>query len=452
MHVVADLQLHSRFSRAVSPAMTIATIALWAKRKGIGLVATGDWTHPQWFREIEQQLEETGNGLLRLKQPAESGLPLFLLATEVSCIYSQGGKVRRIHTLLWVPTLAAARKINIELTRRGCNLLSDGRPIIGLTSIQVAELVFSIEPEALIIPAHAWTPWFSVYGRLGGFDRITDAFGGFAKKIYAVETGLSSNPAMNWRIAELDSRAIVSFSDAHSGPKLGREATVFRFPGGDVSYRALYEAIRSGAAPVPGRPGIAYTLEFYPEEGKYHYTGHRACHVRQTPDETRRKGATCPVCGKPLTIGVMHRVDELAGRTEQEVQQVALPGRTGDIDVVMYGSNAFPKRPPFAMLVPLMEIVAEAIGSPVSSPKVQVLYMRLINEVGNEFFVLVSAAADDIAKVAGEQVAMGVKRVRQGKLVIEPGYDGVFGMVKIREKDGSGMAGNAQEQLTLLTE
>ena len=405
--------------------------------------------HPQWFREIEQLLTETGNGLFRLKQPAEDGLPLFLLATEVSCIYSQAGKVRRVHTLIWVPTIAAARKISKEMTRRGCNLLSDGRPIVGLTSIQIAELVFAIEPKALIIPAHAWTPWFSVYGSLGGFNSIDDAFGEYAKNIYAIETGLSSNPMMNWRIKELDSRAIVSFSDAHSGPKLGREATVFSFPDGNVSYDAIYEAVRDGAAPAQGRPGISYTLEFYPEEGKYHYTGHRACQVRQTPDETRLKGATCPVCGKPLTVGVMHRIDDLAGRTEEEVQGFVLPSGTNGVEVMMYGSKTFPRRPPFAMLVPLMEIIAEAIGSPVTSPRVQLPYTRLTNEIGSEFFVLLSAKLADIAKIAGERVATGIACVRQGKLVIDPGYDGVFGVVKIWADGGAALVSGGKEQLVL---
>ncbi len=284
MHIIADLQLHSKYARAVSKEMTIPNIALWAKRKGIGLVATGDWTHPLWMREIKANLEEVGNGLLQLKHAefpsknfdpdfsfprekspsdigsmgrsqSESGQnfswspraeldPLFLLATEVSCIYSQNGKVRRVHTLIWVPSLASADKISKEMTRQGCNLMSDGRPIVGLTSIQVAELVFTIEPKALIIPAHAWTPWFSVYGSLGGFDSLEEAFGPFAKNIYAIETGLSSNPAMNWRIKELDHRSIVSFSDAHSGPKLGREATVFDVP--ELNYEAIYMAIKGG--------------------------------------------------------------------------------------------------------------------------------------------------------------------------------------------------------------
>jgi PHP family Zn ribbon phosphoesterase len=356
MQVIADLQLHSKYSRAVSPQMVIPQIYAWAKRKGIGLVATGDWTHPLWMKEIKENLEEMGNGLLRLRteianknlDPARAGQnfvrspyadPLFLLATEVSCIYSQGGKGRRIHTLIWVPSLASADAINKEMTRQGCNLLSDGRPIIGLTSIQVAELVLTIEPKALIIPAHAWTPWFSVYGFMSGFTSIGEAFGPYAKHIYAVETGLSSNPAMNWRIKELDNRAIVSFSDAHSGPKIGREATVFELP--ELSYTHIRAAImRPHLLNTESRivntdkkqkknqdsafsihdSRIAYTIEFYPEEGKYHWSGHRACNIRWGPKEIEKKGTVCPVCGKPLTQGVEQRVGELAGRSEEELK------------------------------------------------------------------------------------------------------------------------------------
>lgn len=446
--IIADLQLHSRFSRAVSPAMTIPNIALWAKRKGIGLVATGDWTHPQWFREIERDLEEIGNGLLRLKGD-NPGAPLFLLATEVSCIYSQGGRVRRVHTLIWVPSIDAARKISLEMTKRGCNLMSDGRPIVGLTSMQIAELVFAIEPKALIIPAHAWTPWFSVYGSLGGFDSIEEAFGPYAKHIYAIETGLSSNPMMNWRIPELDTRSIVSFSDAHSGAKLGREATIFEIPEGQLSYDTIYEALRVTKGKKAGKSAIAYTIEFYPEEGKYHYNGHRTCKVRQTPEETRQKGTTCPVCGKPLTVGVMHRVDDLAGKTEREVQLIEVTPKDPALKVKMYGSGAFPHRPPFMMMVPLMEIIAESIGSPVTSPKVQTPYSRLTDEVGSEFSVLLRAEIDDIARVAGEKIATGIERVREGKLTIDPGYDGVFGVVKIWGAGEEGIADKSREQLML---
>lgn len=527
MHVIADLQLHSRFSRAVSPQMTIPNIALWASRKGIGLVATGDWTHPLWMREIKANLEETGNGLLRLKKGAEvanenfgsspvslaershtsikvqsrsqsgadqnfvgspHGLladssPLFLLATEVSCIYSQGGRGRRVHTLIWVPSLASADKISQEMTKCGCNLLSDGRPIVGLTSIQLAELVLSIEPKALIIPAHAWTPWFSLYGSMSGFDSINEAFGPYAKHIYAVETGLSSSPAMNWRIKELDNRSIVSFSDAHSGPKLGREATVFEVPDRQLSYEAIYHAIRGSAAEVgapwfssrqgPDLPGvhqpssaravtgletprlpaasrIAFTIEFYPEEGKYHYTGHRACNVRLTPGEAARKGSTCAVCGKPLTQGVMQRVEELACRSEEELQLSVVSCQLSEKNKAkMIGSKVFPRRPPFVSLVPLQEIIGEAIGSPVASVKTQGLYTRLTDHFSGEFTVLLTAEGRDIAKVAGERVARGIEKVRNGDIVVDPGYDGVFGVVKIWKEGETVLVDKSKEQLGL---
>ncbi len=437
MHVIADLQLHSRFSRAVSPQMTLPNIAAWAARKGIDLVATGDWMHPIWFREIESQLEEQGNGLLTLKSEAQStkSETFFLLATEVSSIYSQGGKVRRVHTLVWVPTIESARKISQEMTKRGCNLMSDGRPIVGLSCIHIAELVLSIEPRALIIAAHAWTPWFSVYGEKGGFESLDEAFGPYAKYIYAIETGLSSNPAMNWRIKELDARSIVSFSDAHSGPKLGREATVFTIP--EISYEHIYEAIRT-------QTNIAYTIEFYPEEGKYHWSGHRACGIRWGPEDTKVKGTTCPVCGKPLVQGVVQRVEALADRSEKDLWLVKT--KSG-----MIMSKAFPNRPPFAMLVPLQEIISEAIGSPVASPKVQGPYSAVTDALGGEFAVLLEASTDAIAKIAGERVAQGVDKVRRGDLVIDPGYDGVFGVVKLwREGEEKPLLDSSKEQLSLL--
>lgn len=458
MHVIADLQLHSRFSRAVSKNMTLPAIASWAGRKGIGLVATGDWTHPLWMREIERDLEEMGNGLLRLKPqdklaegspPAHGQAPLFLLATEVSCIYSQGGKGRRVHTLIWVPTLDSARKINQEMMRRGCNLLSDGRPIIGLTSIQVAELVLTIEPKALIIPAHAWTPWFSVYGSMSGFDSLKEAFGPWTPQIYAVETGLSSNPAMNWQIAELDTRAIVSFSDAHSGPKLGREATVFDIPKGELSYDTIAAAIKGKTKDAR----IAYTIEFYPEEGKYHYTGHRACSIRLTPAESKAKGTVCPVCGKSLTQGVMQRVEDLAARGEDALKLTNLSlhkelGLAPGVRII--GSAAYPARPPFVMLVPLLEVIAESLGTSTASIKVQSLYTTLTDELGSEFHILLAAGSKDIANVAGARIAAGVEKVRTGEIHIDPGYDGVFGVVKLwQEGEEKPLVDASKEQLAM---
>lgn len=507
--------------------MTIPNIAMWAARKGIGLVATGDWMHPMWFREIERDLVEMGNGLLRLRSPAEitdsargdknfldpllagdtssrgedtaklgkrslkilsslTDMPLFLLATEVSSIYSQGGKVRRVHTLIWVPTIESARKISQEMTKRGCNLMSDGRPIVGLSCIHIAELVLSIEPKALIIPAHCYTPWFSVYGEKGGFESLDEAFGEYAKYIYAVETGLSSNPAMNWRIKELDNRAILSFSDAHSGPKLGREATVFEVPEGGLSYQSIYDAIRApslllanenlDASPVAGvispsastrkaseaaqnfvrsprrLSSIAYTIEFYPEEGKYHWSGHRACGIRWGPAETAKKGTTCPVCGKGLVQGVVQRVEALAGRSEADLQisNIQYPISNGKI-IQMMGSKRFPNRPPYVSLVPLQEIISECIGSPVASPKVQGPYMTITDALGGEFNVLLHATIDEITKIAGQRIAQGVDKVRRGDLVIDPGYDGVFGVVKLwRENEDKPLVDATKEQMSLL--
>ena len=441
--------------------MTLPNIALWARRKGIGLVATGDWMHPIWFREIESQLEEKGNGLFRLKKDlslraersnlSPKGIaasptaprndtvfpaPLFMLATEVSSIYSQGGKVRRVHTLIWVPTIESARKISQEMTKRGCNLMSDGRPIVGLSCIHIAELVLSIEPKALIVAAHCWTPWFSVYGEKGGFESLDEAFGPYAKYIYAIETGLSSNPAMNWRIKELDTRSILSFSDAHSGPKLGREATVFAVP--EVSYEHIYQAIKSNSH-------IAYTIEFYPEEGKYHWSGHRACGIRWGPLETAAKGTTCPVCGKPLVQGVVQRVEALAGRSEEDLQLSV------NTTTHMTMSKAFPNRPPFVMLVPLQEIISECIGSPVGSKKIVPIYDALVALPGGEFGVLLTATIEEITRVAGERIAEGIDKVRRGDLVIDPGYDGVFGVVKLwREGEEKPLVDKGKEQLSLL--
>jgi PHP family Zn ribbon phosphoesterase len=337
------------------------------------------------------------------------------------------------------------------MTKRGCNLMSDGRPIIGLTSIQVAELALSIEPKALIIPAHAWTPWFSVYGSLGGFDSLEEAFGPFAKNIYAIETGLSSDPAMNWRIKELDHRSILSSSDAHSGPKIGREATVFELS--ELSYENIYKVIAEDPATLASRqtPRIAFTIEFHPEEGKYHYTGHRLCNVRLTPEETKKKGAICSVCGKPLTQGVMQRVEELAGRSEADLQMtnVKFPMSNGNI-VDMKASKAFPNRPPYVMLVPLQEIISESIGSPVTSPKVQVIYQKLTDELGGEFNVLLAASISELTKSAGERIAQGIDKVRRGDIVIDPGYDGVFGVVKIwKEGEEKPLLDSSKEQLTM---
>ena len=454
MKVIADLQIHSKYARAVSQQMVIPQIWEWAKIKGIGLVATGDWTHPLWLREIKNDLEETGSGLLRIKNHEsrimnQEDWPLFLLETEVSCIYSQGGKLRRIHTLIWSPSIATCSKINKKLTSMGANLMSDGRPIMGLTSKQIADTVLSIDPKCLIIPAHIWTPWFSLYGSESGFDSIEECFGDFARYIFGVETGLSSNPAMNWRIKELDTRSIISFSDAHSGPKLGREATVFDLT--ELSFENIRQAIM---APVSAKATagetknkILYTLEFYPEEGKYHYTGHRNCNIKQTPEETRKNGTICPVCGRKLTVGVMHRVDQLANRRDDDLK-LAVKNIDKNLANVHY-SQSYPERPPFMMLVPLQEILAEAIGGLPTSKNVQNEYKKLIGYFDSEFKILLSVDKSDLAKISGVRVADAIDRVRRGKIYVDPGYDGVFGKVKIWHEEKDEDNNRDKEQMTM---
>ncbi len=297
--------------------------------------------------------------------------------------------------------------------------------------------MLTIEPKTLIVPAHIWTPWFSVYGQMGGFESLQEAFGEYEKYIYAVETGLSSSPDMNWRIAELDTRSIVSFSDAHSGPKLGREATVFSLP--TVTFDNIGKAIQNYSNDQT-LPHIDSTIEFYPEEGKYHYTGHRVCHVRLTPEEVENKGATCAVCGKPLTQGVMQRVSQLANR--------AVVAKKISVDGLSQYADEKQVRPPFVMLVPLLEIMSESIGSPVTSPKLVPYYDSLMKAFGDEFTILMHAPIRDIGRVATPEIADGIKKVRSGDIVIDPGYDGVFGVVKIwkSEKDKA-LVSTAGEQI-----
>ncbi len=321
MEIVTDLHLHSKYSRAVSPQMTLLEMAKWAGIKGIDLLGTGDFTHPLWLSEIKEKLDEEA-GILKLKdkgnqkEKKDKRETKFLLTTEISSIYSQGGKTRKIHNLIIAPSVSVVEKINAELKKRGCNLSSDGRPIVGLSAKSVAEIVLTADDDCLIIPAHIWTPWFSMFGANSGFDSIEECFGEFSKYIYAVETGLSSDPEMNWRIADLAERSIVSFSDAHSGSKLGREATVLEV--GELNYERVIGVIR-GRRENKGDEKIKYTIEFYPEEGKYHWTGHRNCKVIFSPEDTSKKGTTCPVCGKRLTPGVMERVCELGARVSNRV-------------------------------------------------------------------------------------------------------------------------------------
>jgi uncharacterized protein (TIGR00375 family) len=414
MKFVADLHIHSKYSRATSRDMVFETLAPWAKVKGIGLLATGDFTHPEWLFLMKEKLEPMGNGFLRLKNgttvldgPPFRGLPAmsrsvaFVLSAELSFIYSKGGKVRKIHVMVLAPDFESVERINRRLQAVG-NLVSDGRPILGLDVRLFCRMVAETAPRAVVIPSHIWTPWFSLFGANSGFDTIEECFEEMTPSIFALETGLSSDPPMNWRLSALDRFALVSNSDAHSPSKIGREANVFDT---DFSFRGLLDALRTND---PAK--FLYTVEFFPEEGKYHYDGHRKCGVVSPPRESMKTGDVCPKCGKKLTIGVLHRVEELADRDSGE-------GRPGRI--------------PYKNLIPLNEIIAEALGKTSECQGVWDLYFRFIREFGDEHAILTEVPVADLARVAPEKAAEAVDRMRKGQVSIAPGHDGEYGRIRI---------------------
>jgi len=361
--LIADLHIHSRYSRACSKELTPFNIDKWCRLKGVDLVATSDFTHPAWLRELKDSLEELGNGLLQFKK--SDGKVKFILGTEVSCIYSQGGKTRRVHLCIFLPDFASVENFNQKLVDRGCNIHSDGRPILGLSAKEVLKILKSVSSRGVMIPAHIWTPWFAVFGSKSGFNSLEECFEELAGEIFAIETGLSSDPAMNWRLSQLDRVAIVSNSDAHSLPNIGREANVFNLDITDIGYDQLFGAIRSKDPQV-----FLKTIEFYPEEGMYHVDGHRACGVSFFPKETKKLKGICPVCKKPLTVGVLYRVEELADRPEDFVPKGVVP---------------------FVSLVELDKIIAETFGvKSRSGAKVQKEYLNLLSKGGSEFDILLS--------------------------------------------------------------
>src|SRR5680860_251038 len=427
MKYITDLHLHSKYSRAVSQQMMLPVMSTWGKKKGLDVLATGDWTHPLWFRHITDLLEEKKEGLFGLKENKNSKdkEPLFILSTEISSIYSQGGKTRRVHNLVLSESLETVEKINKEMRNRGFNLNSDGRPIIGLSSRNLLELVLSIDKTALLIPCHVWTPWFSLYGSMSGFDSIEECFGDYSKYIFGVETGLSSDPEMNWRIKELDKRTILSSSDAHSMAKMGREATVFELE--DLTFKNIRRAIISPSLKADWKSlpdKISYTIEFYPEEGKYHYTGHRNCHISQSPEETKKKGTICPVCNRNLTVGVMHRVEDLSSSNRKGKSKVDDKG-------VKWIYDPREIHPPFIKLVPLLEIVAESLSMTVAAQRVKDKFDQLCLAFGSEINALLNVSIDDLKKQVDERLVEGIVKVRKGDIVINPGFDGQYGVVKI---------------------
>ncbi len=417
MRLVADLHIHSKFSRATSRDMTLDTMAHWAKVKGITLLATGDFTHPEWLFLMKEKLEPVGNGFFRLKNfllPENGylrGIPFsptdvhFILSTEISFIYSKKEKVRKIHLLLLAPDFESVDKINNRLSGVG-NLRSDGRPILGMDARHFVKIVADLCPRCVVIPSHIWTPWFSLFGANSGFDSIEECFEEMTPFIFALETGLSSDPPMNWRLSRLDKYALVSNSDAHSPAKIGREANVFDIQPG---YKELVAAIKSKD---PDR--FLYTVEFFPEEGKYHYDGHRKCGVLFSPRESLQNRDLCPKCGKKLTIGVMHRVEELADRE---------PG------------TRLPFKVPYRNLIPLNEIIAESIQKTAECQSVWDIYFRFIHEFGSEHYILTEAPISELARLQPDRVSSGIDRMRKSAVKIAPGHDGFYGVISLFEEE-----------------
>ena len=415
MPYAADLHVHSSYAYATSRALTFENLARWARVKGVDLLASADFTHPAWFAESREKLAEVGDGLY------EHGGVKFVLGTEVSCVARVGGRSRRVHLLAFAPSLDAVGAINAALRARGAKLDGDGRPTLKMPPRDLLALLADADPRCFVIPAHAWTPWFGVFGAKSGFDSLEECFGDMAALIPAVETGLSADPSMCWRVPDLDDKAIVSFSDAHSPPKLARELTVFE--GEPTGYDALADALRNRR--------IAYTLEFFPEEGKYHNSGHRACGVSLSADELAANGDRCPKCGRAFTLGVTARVEALARRDAAAVRRE---------DGLMESPDG--ARPPYRSLVSLDQVLSETLGVGIKTKRVETARARLVDAFGSELATLLNAPPSDLAIALpdpiGERLAEGVTRVRAGDVHIEPGYDGRYGTVRVWRDDEGG--------------
>lgn len=400
MKCVADLHLHSKYSRATSINMDLDEMARWAKLKGIDILGTGDFTHPIWLKELNEKLTPLGNGLFEYKGT------MFMLTSEVSNIYQAGGRVRKIHQCIFSPSFEIVHQINDGL-KKGGRLEADGRPILSLTAPETVEAVMGASKDNFILPAHAWTPYFGVFGSKSGFDSLEECYEDTLKHIYAIETGLSSDPEMNWRLSALDRYALISNSDAHSAPKLGREANVFDLDG--ITYLNITNAIKK-----KDRKHFLLTYEFFPQEGKYHADGHRNCDVLFYPKESKRHNNICPVCRRPLTVGVLHRVDDLADRE---------PGYKP------------PDAIPFEHIIPLQELISKCIGKGAGTKGVITEYFRIVKYFGSEFNAL-HAKEDELSMATGEHIAKGISNAQTGNVKIVPGYDGVYGKIDIEGMGG----------------
>ncbi len=408
MKQVLDLHIHSPYSRACSPQLTFKNIEKICLEKGVDIIATGDFTYPAWFQAIKNELAETfvGSGLYRLNNSTSDKIK-FILSTEVALIYKDGEKVRRIHLVVHAPNLEAVAELNKILDAR-FNIKSDGRPILGIKAPEFVKLLLNINPNFLIYPAHIWTPWFAVFGSKSGFDSLEECFQEETSNIYAIETGLSSDPAMNWRLSALDDLTILSSSDAHSPINIGREATVMELSN-KPSYQEIYEVIKYNKQ--NSQLGLLYTIEFYPEEGMYHLDGHRNCNFSCLPEESARLKNICPQCGQNLVIGVLNRVNELADRP----------------------SGFRPKKAvPFKKLIELDKIIAEALNiKSRQALKVQTEYQYLLKNYGSELDILLTLDLENLDKKVNPRILEGIKRVRQEKIIITPGFDGQYGQIKI---------------------
>lgn len=407
MSWIADLHIHSHNSIVTSKDCNLQQLYRWAGLKGVSLVGTGDFTHPGWRQELKKQLVAAESGFYRLVDSPKPEIPnqpdvRFVISGEISTVYKKKGKTRKVHHLVVLPSLEAAESIANKLEERGFNLRSDGRPILGFDSYYLLDLILNLCPEVIFIPAHIWTPHFSVFGSKSGFDDLTECYEDLTTCIFALETGLSSDPAMNWQWSALDRFQLVSNSDAHNPQNLAREANLFA---AEFSYRGLANALQG-----KGEDHFLGTIEFFPEEGKYHYDGHRNCDLCWEPSQTRAAGGICPKCGKPVTIGVLNRLNELADRP--------------------YGYRPEGAKE-FQRLIPLRQIIATGLGMGENSQRVKQIYYQLLAEFGPEISILRDVAVNDLEEKAGIRISTAIKRLRNGNVTIQPGYDGVYGSISV---------------------
>ncbi len=411
MRYLADLHIHSCYSRATSKASNLHGLAAWARVKGINLLGTVDFTHPAWLSQLKNELQPVSPGLFKLKEPGpeawpevkpEDIEPRFMLTSEISCIYKRHDRVHKVHNCIMVPDFASVERLNRRLAAIG-NLESDGRPILGLDSHDLLEILLEEAPDGFLVPAHIWTPWFSLFGSKSGFDSIEECYGDLTEHIFALETGLSSDPDMNRRLSALDRYTLISNSDCHSPARLGRELNIFAC---DFDFFSLRQALEN-----PGEGGFKGTVEFYPEEGKYYFDGHRKCRVCMAPSRSHEVDGICPVCGRPMTIGVAHRLRELADREQP-----------------LYPSD----QPGYRSIIPLPEVLGEILARGAATKGVRKLYNLVINRFGSEFNILLRTPLDDL-RLASPVLAEAVGRIRNKRVIRQAGYDGEFGVIKLFE-------------------